>query len=289
MKYPIKICRYRNSMGLAPNALSSSGEISGAVIKVDGGYGCLQAWPELGDAPLESHLTALRDGQPTSLGVACLRSCQLDSAARKSGISLFSKLVIPDSHYLFSGLPSAGRLEEQLEFAKSRGIAKIKGTPDLESTLQAVEEISEVARVRVDFNCSLDRTGFENFARSLSRHALEQIDFIEDPVPYDPSTWQALASSSGLPLALDWGPFDAEGGFGVRIWKPARQLNPPPGNQYCITHNMDHAIGRRYAAYRAATFKGQLLQCGLEPVDVLDDETGLGLDRELAAMQWQRL
>ena len=211
------------------------------------------------------------------------------SAARKSGISLFNKLVIPDSHYLCSSLPSAGGFQEQLEFAKSRGIAKIKGTPEIEPTLRAVEAISEVARVRVDFNCSLDCAGFEKFARSLSRHALEQIDFIEDPVPYDPSTWHALASSSGLPLALDWGPFDAEAGFNVRVWKPARQLDPPPGNHYCITHNMDHAIGRRYAAYRAATFEGQLLECGLDIVEILDSETGLGLDRELAAMHWEPL
>jgi O-succinylbenzoate synthase len=289
MKYPINICRYSNSMGTAPNALSTSGEISGAVVEMDGGYGCLQSWPELGDSSLESHLTALRDGQPTRLGSACLLSCQLDSAARKSGVSLFSKLVIPQSHYLFSGLPSAGRFEEQLAFAKSRGIAKIKGSPELESTLQAVEKICQVARLRIDFNSSLDCAGFENFARSLSSQARDQIEFIEDPVPYDASTWECLTASSGLTLALDWGPFDAEHGFGVRIWKPARQLNPPPGKQYCITHNMDHGIGRRYAAYRAATFSGQVLECGLDTGELRDNETGLGLDEELAAMHWESL
>ncbi|MFP6873931.1 MAG: hypothetical protein VCA55_10545 [Verrucomicrobiales bacterium] len=289
MKSSIKIYRYRTSLDSAPNALSTSGGITGVVVEVDGGYGCLQAWPELGDSPLESHLSALREGRPTPLGTACLRSCRLDSAARKSGVNLFNGLVIPDSHYLFTGPVSGEGFEEQLEFAKSRGIAKIKGSPELECTLFAVEEISQVARVRVDFNSSLDCSGFENFARSLSRQAREQIEFIEDPVPYDAPTWECLAESSGLTLALDWGPFDAESGFGVRIWKPARQLHPPPGKQYCITHNMDHGIGRRYAAYRAATFKGQLLQCGLDTSEALDNETGLGLDRELAAIHWEPL
>ena len=52
---------------------------------------------------------------------------------------------------------------------------------------------------------------------------------------------------------------------------------------------MDHLIGRRYAAYRAATFKGQLLECGLDAGEIPDNETGLGLGSELAAMHWEPL
>ncbi|MFR1411904.1 MAG: hypothetical protein ACLSUW_06140 [Akkermansia sp.] len=42
----------------------------GALIKTDeGGYGCIQPWPELGDATLQEELDALRKGRPLPLGV----------------------------------------------------------------------------------------------------------------------------------------------------------------------------------------------------------------------------
>ena len=41
----------------------------GALIKTDeGGYGCIQPWPELGDATLPEELDALRKGRPLPLG-----------------------------------------------------------------------------------------------------------------------------------------------------------------------------------------------------------------------------
>jgi O-succinylbenzoate synthase len=289
MIYPIKFSRYKIDLVSPPNAQSNSGEITGAVLEVNGGYGCIQVWPELGDMSLDCHLIALRDGNPTPLGKACLNCCQIDGAARKARVNLFNGLVVPRSHYLITGENSGDVFERHLEMARPYGVVKIKGSPDLQSTLVAVERASKICRVRIDFNSSLDASSFELFSNALSKTAREQIEFIEDPIPYDQIQWQRISEEGRFMLALDWGGNEADGGFAVRIWKPARQLHPPPGKKYCITHNMDHVIGRRYASYQASIFKGNLLSCGLDDTLPLNGDTGLGLDSELSAMEWEIL
>ena len=104
----------------------------------------------------------------------------------------------------------------------------------------------------------------------------------------DAELWQELAEESGLRFALDRGPADALRGVSVRVWKPACVPHPPAGESFCITHNMDHELGRRYAAYRAATFDGPLVTCGLGQGD-FGGGTGLGMDEKLAALPWREL
>ena len=54
----------------------------GALIKTDeGGYGCIQPWPELGDATLQEELDALRKGRPLPLGVRAAECARTVSTA----------------------------------------------------------------------------------------------------------------------------------------------------------------------------------------------------------------
>ena len=67
----------------------------GALIKTDeGGYGCIQPWPELGDATLQEELDALRKGNPLPLGIRALECARTDGEARAKGASLFDGLHI---------------------------------------------------------------------------------------------------------------------------------------------------------------------------------------------------
>jgi len=268
--------RYDLSMEFPPNARTPSGVIEGALIREGGGYGCLQAWPSLGDLPLEGQLQALRDGTPTALGEACLLCCEIDAAARRDGRDLFDGVELPPSHLLVDRLD-----DDTLRRAAEVGLVKVK-RPEL------VAPLAQVARVRIDFNCGLDAAGFGNFVDSLDAATRERIDFVEDPTPYDPRLWEALQAESGLSLALDRGPNDARQGFAVRVWKPACVAEPPAGELFCITHNMDHELGRRYAAYRAASFGGDLVACGLVG-GALGEGTGLGLDDWLENLSWREL
>ncbi|MBR7109642.1 MAG: hypothetical protein IKC90_06350, partial [Akkermansia sp.] len=71
----------------------------GVLLRGDnGGYACLQSWPELGDSPLEYELDALREGSPLKLGARALKCIELDGAARAQGVSLFDGLTVPRSH-----------------------------------------------------------------------------------------------------------------------------------------------------------------------------------------------
>ena len=71
----------------------------GALIKTDeGGYGCIQPWPELGDATLQEELDALRKGRPLPLGIRAAECARTDGEARARGVSLFDGLHIPESH-----------------------------------------------------------------------------------------------------------------------------------------------------------------------------------------------
>ncbi len=250
--------RYRLDHRRPPNSRTPAGAVEGAIVERDGGFGCIQPWPALGDPPLDAQLEALRAGEPTVLGEACLRCCAIDAEARRAGRSLLAGLELPPSHQLWDGVG-----------AIAAPVVKVK-SPDL-----AEAAARRGVRVRVDFNARLDGEQFLRWASALSPGVRERIDFVEDPTPYGPEEWERLAEASGMRLALDFGPADAVRGFAVRVWKPARLADPPRGEVLCITHNMDHPLGRRYAAYRAATFRGRLVECGLGEVE-LPEGAGLG-------------
>jgi len=271
----MKIWRYSIPFEQSPNPRTPAGEIEGALVWCADGVGCIQPWPSLGDAPLEEHLAAMRAGAPTEMGRACLRCCEIDGAARRGERSLFEGLSLPPSHVLVL----SGSADE-LRAARAVGVAKVKGDAEF--------DIDPSVELRIDFNGALDEVSFLKWADRLGDAKRRQIEFVEDPVPYDAEIWERLSRRTGIPLALDRGPADAARGFSVRVWKPACVADPPTGERFCITHNMDHEIGRRYAAYRAAAFDGELVACGLGEFEQLGG-TGLGYDDQLEKLEWEQI
>ena len=53
------ISRYRLKARGLLNTISRRREFEGALIRIDGGFGCIHPWPELGDPPLEKCLSDL--------------------------------------------------------------------------------------------------------------------------------------------------------------------------------------------------------------------------------------
>jgi o-succinylbenzoate synthase len=217
------------------SAVAADGPRHGALIRVDGGFADIHPWPELGDLPLDEQLAMLARGETTPLTRASLEFASIDALARREGRSLFDGLTIPLSHWPGPDPPDGF------------DTVKLKGN----------DRIPDHVRLRIDFNARLTAAEFVRIAETLPR---ERIDFIEEPCPYDASTWLDLRARTGLRLALDR--MVAKEGVDVLVIKPAIQPIPNTDAEVVVTSYMDHPIGQLCAAYAAAT-AGITTTCGL--------------------------
>jgi o-succinylbenzoate synthase len=249
----------------------------GALIRVDRGVGDVHPWPELGDAPLDEQLALLARGETTTLTRASLHWARVDGEARERGVSLFAGLTVPLSHWPGNEPPPAF------------DTIKIKG----------VVPVPPHVRVRIDFNARLSPAEFLRVADGLPK---EQIDFIEDPCPYDPGVWRELRQRTGLRLALD----RFEGVADVLVHKPALHATFPAfDGEVVVTSYMDHPVGQCFAAYVAAS-NPVSARCGLfthvlyEPDPFIErlgadgarllppEGTGIGFDDLLENLAWTK-
>ena len=282
------------------NAASQLREIHGCLLRSDDGFACLQPWPELGDLPLEHQLQLLKASRSSRLIARSLQCMAADAAARHANRSLFAGLSIPPSHATllaptdFPALASLGFTHVKL---KAR-----PADPSLPTTIR--DAAAAGLRVRLDFNgrgTSNDWTAIAPLA-----HA---IDFIEDPIPWNPAAWRDLHRQTGINLALDWLPSGSEPtpAFSIRILKPAADdpanwlARPEP---VVFTSYMDHPIGQMWAACEAARWPHPQLPAGLithplfEPDEFTEavrahgpqllppDGPGLGFGPLLAKLPW---
>jgi len=284
----IWIARYTLVPRRALSARAGAAPRHGALVRIDdgsgGGFGDVFPWPELGDASLDEQLALLGRGETTPLTTRTLALARIDGEARRAGRSLFDGLTIPRSHW--TGIDPTPEFDT----------IKVKGGPDFDPAA-----LPDGVRIRIDFNATLDP---QRFARmELPR---ERIDFVEDPVPYDATTWRGLRERTGLRLALDR--MVATDGVDVLIVKPAMQELPDAALPLVITSSMDHPVGQFGAAYVAARHAARIdARCGLfthvlyEPNEFSDAihadgsrllppvGTGIGFDALLERMPWVRL
>lgn len=272
------------------NARAASSARRGALIRVDSGFADLHPWPELGDAPLEEQLRILAGGGRTPLIDGARRCAAFDGEARERGVSLFAGLSIPSSHWpAVAGAPP-------LAF----DTVKVKCGPA--TTPDHLREF-EGKRLRLDFNGTLSAEEFEEFARVLEGI---EVDFVEDPTPYDPDVWMRWRAATGIRLALDRG--EGEAGVDVIVHKPALGRDVPLSSKpVVVTSYMDHPVGQFFAAFEAARNPSVSDRCGLfthvvyEPTRfteavgaigsrlVAPSGTGLGFDEQLSGVTWRPL
>ena len=302
----------------AMSARAAAQPREGVLLRGDnGGYACLQAWPELGDSPLEYELDALREGNPMRLGARALKCIELDGEARAKGVSLFEGLNVPRSYATLtvSATPS------QVYNLHQRGfrVGKIKVIPKLSATVERLVNLAAMVpdwKWRVDFNCTLTTEEALQFWDMLPEAMRQRIDFVEDPCYYDVNAWQAL-QDAGMPLAYDM-PVQNEGSIPAQTSKPMMRIVKPARHQSTkghpvFTSYMDHPLGQCWAAYNAAVFytgkpAEEIPLCGLvthhvyrpnafseemgmniTPEFPVPAGTGLGFDKLLAALPWKKL
>lgn len=289
------------------NSLSKRRKHEGALIRIDGGHGCIHPWPELGDDPLNVQLKLLKAGGDSPLISAAKECAAYDAQLRSESRGLPADLI-PASHWLVGP-------DDDPEFAKEEGFqcAKIKASSVGDETRSEISRWREAGfRVRLDFNESLAAGTFLPFWKELSSAERACIDFIEDPEEYSEAGWQRLRMAD-VPLAVDrdaderWVPGD------IYVMKPARPAqNVRSDSRLLVTSYMDHAIGQMYAAHKAAElYEGDLrydrMACGLLSHRCFENDeffeqvrcdgprllpvegTGLGFDDLLKKLPWKRL
>ncbi|HEX2751219.1 MAG TPA: AMP-binding protein, partial [Verrucomicrobiales bacterium] len=284
----------RDSTG---NARASSRVRPGFLLRHRDGYGCVQPWPELEDPSVSELLERLRNGAFHPLLARALACAEADGAARRAGHSLFAGLTIPRSHATVPGEADFPSLA-----AAGFHTVKLKAHGTDPSIVQRVAAAAASGlKIRIDYN----ETGADTL--TLLRPWAEQIEFIEDPQPYDADRWRELAALTGFDLALDRLPsgIPDRGGYAVRVLKPALEECMPGNADAVITSYMDHPLGQMFAAWEAARYSGPQREAGLLTHPLYEPDaftetvvshgpqllapagTGLGFDHLLETLPWR--
>jgi len=313
------VWRYTLRSASALNARTGRKEFEGALIRVRDGFGCLHPWPELGDPPLDDLLELWKEGEGHRLIRRALACATLDRHAREEGYSLFTGLAVPDSHATI-----VEWTHEAIERAVAHGFEtiKLKGG---RAVVREVELLDEWVRLwpglrwRIDFNGMLSFAEVKALLGCLTDTALERIDFLEDPCPFEAREWTALREVGRVSLAMDEGMSAGHGEPDVLVVKPAL-MDPRDllagavenAQSLVVTSYMDHPVGQCFAAIEAGRLmetEGSALvgRCGLLTHELFEETefserlggmgpafsspagTGLGFDDLLKKLSWSRL
>jgi O-succinylbenzoate synthase len=288
------------------------------------GYADLHPWEEFGHASLADHLASLGTDQPTSLANLALRHARTDAAARRAGLSLFDGLPEVRSHALFTDWTDAPRRAFEECVVDGYTAAKLKIGHDPERESAALNALAGLPlRWRLDANASLTTGGesIDTILTNLHPNLRRNLEFLEDPTPYEAAAWTALSEREKVPLALDWElPSSPPPWPGARILviKPASQDAFPlaltaahAGMEIVVTHSMDHPLGQAVALWTAMRLRqrhgdlvrdGGLQATGLYQPDEFSAQiktngpattpppgTGFGFDNLLTQLPWQPL
>ena len=312
------ISRYRLKARGLLNSVTKRREFEGVLIRVNGGYGCIHPWPELGDPPLEKCLADLAGARRWPIVRRALRCAEFDAVARKFEHSLFEEMEVPDSHATLS-LARAEGVAHAVEAGFQ--IIKLKTGHDVAKEAKFLNEMAAEhpkLKWRLDFNESLEPEAFVSFHEQLAPATRAAIDFIEDPCPYSDSVWKDLQRRTGIHLAVDREAAPLSAAARVMVIKPA--IDEPfllaeaaLANQQrvIVTSYMEHPVGQTFAAWEAARlglqFPGLVGTCGLQTHHLFEPDAftewlgpwlpvfqppagnGLGFDDLLDALPWSPL
>lgn len=299
------------------NSLTKRSFFEGALIQVNGGYGCIHPWPELGDPTLDQCLADLAGPRRKAIVRRALRCAEYDRVARQFDHSLFEEMEVPMSHATVVKL-HAGEIESAV--AAGFEVVKIKMGRMLSDEKKFLEEMVLAfpgLKWRLDFNEALEADEFKGFYRSLSERVQARVDFVEDPCPYGDRTWAEMRRELGVYFAVDREAAPLSGSAAYMVVKPAIDepylLGEAAVNhlqRVVVTSYMDHPVGQAFAAWEASRlglqFPNLVDVCGLQthqifektafsealgawgPAFQVPDGLGIGFDDLLGELVWTR-
>jgi O-succinylbenzoate synthase len=181
----------------------------GALLKVEWsedkiGYADLHPWPEFGDMELEDHLAQLRQMRLTTPVEQAIWLASLDAKGRQEKKNIYeNQNLLKNNGLLLRINPHTVEILDPLVKAGFSKV-KVKVGFELEEEVEMINRaaLTHEVKIRMDFNSRLTWTTFEKYMTKLSPNAKRQIEYIEDPFPYDPEMWKEARQI--IPLAIDW-------------------------------------------------------------------------------------
>lgn len=255
------------------SSAADAGDRQGILLKIewlDGliGYSDLHPWTELGDQSWEDQLADLRQGKISSMLEQSIWMAQKDAQLRKQGRNAFEGFPALKNNYIVSDISTepAG-LPERLK-AEGFETVKIKVGRDLKKEAEYISLLGQdgAFKLRLDFNAIGSWQTYERFMSAVNKIAVQRIQYVEDPFPYDAQAW--TEAKRFAPIAIDneiskvnfkkiqGKPFD------VVILKPAK-MDVTSTVQNCVFHDlkiavtsyMDHPVGVTHALAIASELK----------------------------------
>lgn len=246
----------------ALNKKTNAVERQGCLLRINGGFADLFPWPEFGDETLDQQLAYLSAGKPTLLTQQSLVLAQKDSEYRQHQINPLKKSPPLRNHLLMTSLTADLQIKDFKSVKIKLGRDWSKDIPVLNAWIESNPSIL----VRLDFNSSLNLTEFGKFVQQCSDLLKQQIEFVEDPMPYIEKDW--FRAEELLPLACD---FEWDKAFSaaktsvpfhVLIAKPARRALLEISTRakdfnlaIVVTSSMDHPVGCLQALTQALELK----------------------------------
>lgn len=300
------------------NSISSHSKREGALLKVIFqpdliGYADCHSWPELGDLSLKEQLAFLLAGKLTPITRCALEIAFLDAQSRLQGKSIFTHLLnLPRSHFLVTNLLDLSSDDIRQIIQQGYTHVKLKMGRYLDQEMKCLLSLFSPTslQLRLDFNESLNPLLFSSFLHSIES-IRNQIDFIEDPFPFDFEEWKAI-QREGWILACDrqvsivsHKPEAAQ----ILIIKPAvqsfQEWQQWKDRTCIVTSYLGHPLGQVAAAYVASLVDPSCsVVHGLlshhvyqetsfsrhlswkNPQFLLPQGTGFGFDKELNQLEW---
>lgn len=264
----------------------------GALIKVldeEGNYGVadLCPWPSLGDLNLEKELEVHGPLFQRALFLA-----KEDLKARQNkikwGAEHFVRCHTTINDYKNFDLKNL-----------NNSIVKLKADTDIVSLADFLNKNSSLLeKIRIDFNCALDKNQYFEFEKKLTVSAQEKIEYVEDPFPFSKPAWEKakLKICSDFVSASDW-PY--------QVVKPTRSGKNIDTAVY-LTSAMDHPVGLAYGIIQAEKQLDKVhgfltldqyeendfcknFKLSSTGIQYINQGYGLGFDEELKNISWEPL
>jgi o-succinylbenzoate synthase len=261
--YPIKVL----------NRFQQTGRI-GFLLKIQtkdiaAGYADCHPIAEFGDGNSKILLEKLRAKKWTPLLKRSIHLAEVDGKAREEQKSLFLSDVPIRSHFTCSDI--ADIHAENIVHWKEQGFLTVKlkvgRNIDLETTV--LNRLANSVRDSVRWRFDVNGGDGKKFLKLLRQDFSPQIDFLEDPMPFNAQEWQRWSAEHDVRFAFDH-PIGASKRSifkGIRVLKPARE-GIMPRKVDVITNSMDHPVGQSFAYWAAQTavkkFRGQTTDYGLQ-------------------------